>query len=813
MPDEISEADQPQVPYNGRNLRWREKLLTLNRIVRTMKPAEKLEVDTDIADFLGTPTQGARRSSTSAENDGLRTPATPLPHTQKIAGAGRRRREGRPPLQVRFTNDEPEIIGEGGDEAMLPSEEVTRSWLAVEKTAQPNEVTSRSSGASHEAYRRTPTPPSSGSEPPARHKDDELWIPTVNSEVEPRFQANKNASSHQLPVDTYASTSRRPSPLQESSTPSVTVLPDRQPYPLQTANIVGASSTSYTELISPYPNDPQEVPSNLENGYQSENTPEKITSSEELDEFYSRVEHLRSIFRLAADTSRQAPASFSEWLTAAKWWFIRGRSGIERATHAIGQNIEALEEIQNGNIPLPLKQSFVDLAKAWWIVKEIISELNQSIQSSDRQHSPLSEEHDSLLVSMRAWSKSLGKSHILPPYPFLAQGADTTVWIHYTALAPNLVYLLSGIDPKRVPHHNEGGIETDLRIPITDTKHYFSYGRMFVDMEVQSSGQPPISRFPCLLSIIRSRADYEVEVVLASQDSGIRLHVQPEKRKGVTWNEVHWKIKSNSLLIRLTSEAEITVYMAEHDFKNLWGIYDYASRLAMNWKAQNDEDMTFDDVSKLFHNVTSSQTVSDFPTRPLRQCRIRLFCRRTSSLDATGPRASNNGHRLVIMTPPSTKTLSSINQVIGLSAPIFFDYLRGEDDAPALLLLLSSVSKGTKSTMVLTFDQVSTRAKLHSQLDGSFVASCETASKEIILREFVTSPLLPAQSPNQENVKFPEGIKWQYVQVIKARTDSKKAVGVLSSCVRVCIHASCGNVTERICFGKLYSFWINRVKN
>ena len=881
MPDDNCDTDQPQTLSNARNLKWREKLLAINRIARTTKPTEKLELDTNIADFLGNSAQSARKasitgsghesdSSSTATNivggpsdkNALITQTLHLPYARQITSR-RRRREG-PPLQVRFTDAEPELIGEGGDEALLPSAEVTKSWLVLAKTSQSSEVktlwdskysnsdgrnledpvyqssvgvqsgsanngalkqsiasscqntsqqcrASWSSGASHEAHQRLPTPPPSGLEVSSRHKDDELWISRVRPKVEPDIEANLDTPSHRLPADTYATTPRRPSPSTQPD-PSAEKIRNRHPSPLQSANTTGASRTSYTELISPYPSDLRELSSKLENGSRPENALEEVITGEGVDDFHSRVQHLRSIFRLATDASRHTPAGFSEWLTIAKWWFLRGRIAIEKVTHAIGQNFQALQEIQNGNIPLPLKQAFVDLAKAWWIAKEVMPELNQSVSSDGGRLAAseisLPEDYHGLLASMRALSKSMVKGHILPPTMFLAQGVDTMVWIHYTDLAPNLAYLLSGTASKKVlQQHNPGEVETDLIIPLSDTEQHFIYGRMFVDIEVVSNNESPVGRLPCLISILRRRTSYDVEIILASQDSRIRLHVQSEKRKGPTWSDVQWKRKSSCILIHLAPEMDIMVRMGEHDFRNLWGIYDYANRLTSNWEAQKDENLTFDHVSRLFHKVNSSHPESEFPTRPLRHCRIRLFCKRTAAPDGTGSQVSHDENRLVIMTPPSNRTLSSINQPLGLNTPLFFDYLRGEDDAPALSLYLSGVNKGTKPTMIVTFDQASTRAKLHSQLDGSFVSSYETASREILIRGFMTSSLTPVRPPHQDILKFPEGIEWQHVRVIRPEAD-KKDESFLSDRVRVCVHSSYGNVTDRICLGNIYSIGI-----
>ena len=895
MPDDNSDTDQLPGPSNVRHLRWREKLLALNRIAKTFKPTETtaLQLDTDIADFLGNP---ARRASTSnsvhgdnpssvvanatsglPENDVQKPSATNLLQIPRQI-MGRRRREGGPPLQVRFTDAEPDIIGEGGDEAEIPAKDVTKSWLVQVKTSQssvdlpvqplaevkalfgpnhsrrdgrdvedptseglmemlprptskgsfeqlmaPNSEktvnpsrASWSSGTSIETHQRPPVPSKLDLRTHNRHQDNELWIHKVGSEVETSFPPTTDAPRNCPPSDTHI-IPRRPSPLPQSYPPSEAATTyDRQPSALLSAIVTKSSPTSYIELISPYPNTPssrestesqtQEASSGLEKGNQSNNTVEG------LDDFHSRVQHFRNVFRLAADASRHSPANFSEWLIVAKWWFLRGRSWIEEATHTIGQNLEAL---QSGNIPPLLKQAFVNLAKAWWIAIDVLPELKQSIEStggrlaasetgpSRIERVSLLQEYHGLLAAMRALSISMGKNHVLPPYSsLLAQGVDTTVWIHYPDFAPNLVCLLSGVTSTNVLSHGQSKDETDLTILITDTTRYFSYGTMFIEIEIVSDGQLSANNryLPCILSIIRKRTDYEVEIVLASQDDRIALHVQSDKQKGPTWNEVRWKVKSHSFLIHLATDVKIITHMGEHDFKNLWGIYDYASGLARRWEAQKNEVMVFDDISKLFQKFDSLQKGSEFPTIPLRQCRVRLFSRRTAPLDGAGLRTSYDGHRLAVMTPSITKTLSNINQVLGQNSPILFDYLRGEDGAPALLLS-SSAKEGKKVRMVLTFDQVSARAKLHSLLDGSSLSSHEIMSRDILFQEFLTLDVLPTQPPNHDHSKFLEGIEWQHLRVIKAKTDHKNGKNFLSDRLRVYLQSNYGTVTDWINLG------------
>ena len=145
-----SDSEQSRDPLNvPRKGKWREKLF--HRASPSSKLADKvakqkLQLDTDIADFLNSPTKAVRppRLDTEAisrkpipptiSRIGTPGPAFSRPSTSysstSLPTSSRRERRARG-LRVIFTNAAPVIIGEGGDEAELPSCEVVKAWKSA----------------------------------------------------------------------------------------------------------------------------------------------------------------------------------------------------------------------------------------------------------------------------------------------------------------------------------------------------------------------------------------------------------------------------------------------------------------------------------------------------------------------------------------------------------------------------------------------------------------------------------------------------------------------------------------------------------
>lgn len=316
--DSEQSRDPLKVPKKGK---WREKLF--HRVNPSSRLADKvakqkLQLDTDIADFLNSPTKAVRpprldtqtipRKSIPPTISQLGTPepAFSRPSTSRsstsLPGSSRRERRARG-LRVIFTNAAPVIIGEGGDEAELPSCEVAKAWKSA--THLPLSTSGHSStvqavaplerGGGEEKIIRMPIhrvstglnrkPVGSANEPPPIINEQVMTMDPGHSGDPEKRRSCKHHLGHPRP-DQPESTQgseedqlvkrnsgldakRYVSPSNELFLPSryigleaesrsanlqnVAILPNNQRSPAQLPVAAKHPASEYTEMMSPYP--------------------------------------------------------------------------------------------------------------------------------------------------------------------------------------------------------------------------------------------------------------------------------------------------------------------------------------------------------------------------------------------------------------------------------------------------------------------------------------------------------------------------------------------------------------------------------
>ena len=525
------------------------------------------------------------------------------------------------------------------------------------------------------------------------------------------------------------------------------------------------------------------------------------------DEFYNRVQHLRGVFRLAAEKTRDIERkTVAHWVRVSAWWFLRGKKSLENGFRSTGNT----QNSHGGNFGEFLSkslQSYVDLAKSWWIVEEVLPNLMKGLDPKDRPETidpfdglyltQITGILESLTTNMQAFAVFMVQRDVLPPPALLVQGADPQIWLEYPSLPIGVYALVARLDPRTLTRSIPRSHEPFFPILLTDTDRHFSYGRVFGNVEIVSEeGVSDDVMLPCIISIIREKTRSEVELTITSQDGQINMHIQSDRKIGPTWDDVQWKVKTHSLRVNLTRDLQLVLRLWEQDFKTLWGINDYIMKVARVWEPHAHEDLVFDESVGAFHYMGQPGT-STFPPNPIKGCNIRLFEAYSLNSESAGKRKIYAGHRLVAMTPPSTKTLSSVSQVFGNGIPTMYSNLRGDDNAPALLL--TAREGGKKIPMVVTFRDMATRARLHSLLTGEFIARDEFTEDEIPLDDMLIRTLTHETS---ENLILASGIKWQHLRVINQGETLEDAAVVLSQRLRVCMTCTHGIITDRINIGQ-----------
>ena len=854
----------------------------------SQKPLQKPRIDTTIAPRWPMSVT-ANLVDESPASIGSRPSTAHSSHSQPLMAQKKRRKVKN--IHVTFTNAQPDIIGEGGDEAELPAREVHSAWSQARAEGSPEAPHAGFRGDSEirqGLFHGLKSPPPFGDNTSEDDMDfrkpllrrvqtgaDHLSPPfdldirrrsmeleEGNAQIHHRKEVgsgavskdrNGSGQSQESLVDSFprrppahrpnphdrvsselarteqfaqkpesprrkevpkpkqnASLPIRNSPQPPSSTPTPQI-PDVPPQalppddlhlpPVPSSSSTVGSEHAYWNTLSPFTDTsshrrPSPHPDILDDASGN------LRDDESQDEFYARMQHLRGVFRLAAETSQVTAQRASEhWLRASTWWFLKGRSGLE-ASARLAQNRSP--RLEGMDLPLQTKQSYVDLAKAWWIMEEIIPDGSLSLPNA--RHSGSSDSIDgldearikqvgkSLRGNMRALMLSMKKNRLLPPHSLLVQGVDTTIWVHYPSLPPGLLALVADLDPRTLIKRSSPGREPFFGILIGDTERHFSYGRMFVDTEIVSDDDSGDDlQFPCILSIIRERSSSNLEITIASQDGQVNLHIQPDKKRGPTWTDIHWKVKSHSLRINLTRDLDLTVRFWESDFKTLWGIHDYTRRVDQEWKPKENEEVVFNDSVTMFQYIPPPGSQGTFPSNPIKRCKVRLFEKKLRIVGGSGHTDLHDGHRMLVVTPPGVKTLSSISKLFGPKSPILFNYLRGENNAPALLLNVRD--EGVKLSIVLTFHEVLKRTELHMLLSSAFVGPNEWSSAELTLQDF---QIVKNSTEFPSMLTLAPGIEWHHVKVIQERDTSDSPEATSSDPLRICMTSNLGTLTEHV---------------
>ncbi len=537
-----------------------------------------------------------------------------------------------------------------------------------------------------------------------------------------------------------------------------------------------------------------------------------------LEDFSERVQHFNKLFDLAAEAFKPIPeTAFCEWIRAATWWFLKGRGELENAIRSRPQ----------GDSRQKPTQAYVNLAKAWWIAEQITPQHSEprrygngalsnlvsvARNVGDESMADLIEAHQHIVTQLRALTMSMKRNNFLPPRQDqgpLIQGLDTSIWVQYPYFTPDVSTMLSGKTSKSMvletPMPSKGLSEI---MPLGDSKRYFSYGRTFVTVSL-SSDEDDSNEFalPCVLSTVRERADWQMKASIASQNGLVNLSIQANKKLGPTWDDVRWRVRENAMQVRLPRGFELNIQFDDRDFKSIWGMHEHTQKVERSLQPEPGETLVFENTVKSIQYITRS-TESSFPTESIKRCRIRLFEQRVTRVEGTGERHLHRGFRLIVVTSPKVKKLSSINHEFGKQKPILYGNLRGEDGAPALSLKMTE-GQDKQSTMVLTFHETKERTELHELLIATAIGAEESFVSDVPLKGFSLELRSQAEEFSQSAHNALGFFGWQRLRVINKdpEPDHETAKTVLSESLRICAEGKAGAITDRINLGS-FTCWI-----
>ncbi|CAG8938588.1 unnamed protein product [Penicillium salamii] len=531
------------------------------------------------------------------------------------------------------------------------------------------------------------------------------------------------------------------------------------------------------------------------------------TAFAEFREYNARYE---SLIQLAAESVKPLmETSLCEWVRAAVWWFLRGKTRLEvyaRSRATLPPNFA--------------KQAVIDLGKALWITENIVphhSELarygSMSIDSliavasttGDKSLADHLSMHQTIINHLRSLSMSIKRNNILASV-VSDEGSptqlDTTIWLRYPFYAPDVSAVLSGAATRSMLADTTAKTPSLVNMmPLGDTGRYFSYGTLFVQVCVSSSDDDGQQQYamPCALTIVRERADWYVCAAITSQSQLVNIMIQSDRKQGPTWEDVDWQVRSNSMHVKLPRGFELDVMFKEEDFKTLWNIVKYTKKSEDSLHPEAGETVVFENTVKVFQYMDPG-TPKAFPADPVERCRVRLFERSVKITEGTGTRSAHRGFRLAVLTSPRVKTLSSIRHTLGHGSPVVFGLLRGEDGAPALLLKVTE--DGRTRSMLMTFHEVEERAEMHSVLLGMSPRNGELKSPEYALTSYCIEQPEDHFSgrPSVKHLEFPAGSVCVIDQE-HAYVDHGYGPTILSENLRAFVATEWGSVTDRINLG------------
>lgn len=504
-------------------------------------------------------------------------------------------------------------------------------------------------------------------------------------------------------------------------------------------------------------------------------------------DFTSRVSHMSGVFRLTAEKERPAGQCTSMmWLRAGLWWYLKGKAGLELLLQ------------QRDHRPL-LTQAHVDLGKASWILMD-------QLEMHDDATNISNEGVAALRNHLRSLSMSMTKNHLLPPEQSLIQGQDTSIWVQYPRFTSDAAAVLGGSTRNSVivdeRNSNEVLEPYDL-LQLGDSREFFCYGRFPVEVYINTD-QADTDRalLPCILTVLRSRRDYQTSITIASQSALVSMKVEPssEGKRALTWSDVTWKPSSDGLNLRLPRNFDAVVQMHPAHCRAVWNLSEYARKVESRLQAADDETLVHEArlVELQYADSTNS---SSFPAEKLRGCMVFVFGKTEQHRDGNGLRRFSRGYRLVLITDPGHKTLSAVDMEVGQGAPVLFEYLTAADPSAGVGLLLRKKDGARQCRALMVLPSVEGRERLFGLLNGT-----QPGADDIMVGKTALVGLKIEAIADQAKFGEPDvlqNLQWSSLTVFNTADDEMEhPTTVESDHLRFVAKHSAGTITDRLNLSK-----------
>ncbi|KAF4633139.1 hypothetical protein G7Y89_g4976 [Cudoniella acicularis] len=567
------------------------------------------------------------------------------------------------------------------------------------------------------------------------------------------------------------------------------------------------SSTSFTPNVSPTEAQPIEFYSQPPNNTAQNSTVRLIQPSSALlarqksmileDEavkgFCEALQHLFGHFNRSSASGKSLRASSGEQnIRLATWWYLHSRMRLEPLLQQSSSSASSKTDKISA-----LQQAHVDLAKTLWI-------LNEKDSSDEGDHDNTLEEAKTwkeknkievlslgvgLFVRMRESIWAMKRSGLSPKkssYVSVPEAVDMSLWILYPSLSVDVGYLITGYHTQTA---SDGNMPLSKTFPLDDTDDQFYYDRMHVDIYLLvKSADRPQNKYPAILSVMRSREDTDLFIVIGTQDGLVNFSISPSHDTFPTWKEVTWLTALDSLEVKLRTGFRLQLHFGHKDFNTL---------------KKNNETLVFESRIKSTHyHGTGEPKPNMFPHSTVVNCTLRLFERISQWTSAAGLRRSHKGYRIAVLSPPSFKHISIISQQLSPGHVIHFGFPRGNNGNPTLSLKIDPNDSST--SLILEFAEPDQRGKLLATLTGCFLRGEEAVLAHTQLNKFSFTCLdFPTPAPMQA---FNE-IQWQSLGVINKHPLNSDNIGIESThpiqseSLRIVVDSPAGRFTDRVNIG------------
>lgn len=529
-----------------------------------------------------------------------------------------------------------------------------------------------------------------------------------------------------------------------------------------------------------------------------------------LADFAGRVAHMKGVFRLTAEKERPSDkCTPTAWLRTAIWWYLRGKSGLEGLLQQRTKSQQPPREL--------LTQPHVDLAKAWWIISDLLDHYDLSEGSTLQKAQPDGDTEEILCYSvtllrsyLRSLSASMQKSQLMPPHQSLIQGQDTQIWIEYPNFVADAATVLGGggcAGQSLIKDKTTSAVTPLEAIPLGDTRDTFCYCRFLVEISVNTDdAETDRVVLPCMLSVLRSRREYQPRVIISSQSELVNITVLPKRSnlKGLTWSDVSWKASSHAMTIHLPRSFDMSVRMQERDFRTLWNLVEYSRKVEHSFVTEPGEKLAHETSLSELQYADSSGS-SSFPQEKIRKCRALVFEKFVEHADGSGLRKVHSGFRLLLVTEPSHKSLCCVSHDLCRKDPLFFELLTDAAANGTTAMVIRIREESRQCRILLVFPDMASRHGLYDVLNGLTVGPDEVIVGKMALAGVNIQAAMQTEGYSPVSHASLQALQWQKLGVTNQQSDDSNTripPTVESESLRIVARHAAGCITDRLNLGK-----------